>query len=193
MKLGARWVIQSVVLGAFVVLAAPGCGSDEEEEDTGEQKTGIACAKNKDCGPLGWCMTAETVKDVSDGTIVVEPEDIPDGYCSQLSCRKGEGENVCGTGGYCFDLRQYLPDNPIGLCGQTCQSDSDCRTGFVCHDGALTYQGVEVFKPLPFKACLPPVLLCLLDIAQPECPDVVPPIDAGAPPDDGGSSNPDAG
>lgn len=171
---------------ALAGVVAPACGGDEETGDSGEQITGTPCTKNAQCGPLGWCMTNESVEEVSEGDIVVN---IPGGYCSQLNCRKGYGEEVCGENSYCFDLKQYLPDNPIGLCGKICSSEADCRDGYLCHDGSLTTDGQVIFKPLPHKACLPPALLCLLDIANPDCPDAAPVFDAGGGKDAGADAS----
>ncbi len=182
------WVGRGIVLTSAMALGmASGCGSSSGNSgESEEQLTGTPCTGNAACGPVGWCMTADSVEEVSEGDILVT---VPDGYCSKLNCRKGLGENECGTGGYCFDLRQYLPDNPIGLCGLVCESEADCRDGYICHDGSLDLDGRVIFEPLPFKSCLPPGLLCLLDIANPDCPDAAPPLDALAPVDGGADAS----
>jgi hypothetical protein len=133
--------------------------------------TGDPCTVATECFGAT-CLTTEFVNDLG----LAPGSEVPGGYCSKLACTKGGGEEECGPGGFCFDLGQY--GIPTGVCGRVCETDADCgRTGYFCTDGDS-----PTYEPLPRKVCLPPDLICALDIPIAQCPE------AGAP-DSGGSDS----
>lgn len=179
----ARWLIPVIAVPLAIA-----CGSDDSEEDGsggssgsgGGQKrdTGSACTDGAQCFG-GLCLTNKTFAELTENDAEAE---IPGGYCSLLVCPKNQAEGACGPGGYCFDLEQFV-ETPLTACFDVCESDSDCRQseGYICTD----VSGSQ-WTPLPKKACLPPSLLCLLEVPQPSCPDVG--ADAGAGGSDAGTA-----
>jgi hypothetical protein len=167
------WILAAfgaAVVAALAFATAGGCSGDDGGGETGgngpggKKLSGDPCTDDTEClGEL--CLTTETLKSLTSGMASAE---IPGGYCTNITCQLNTpDEAVCGAGGFCFNLQQY--GQPIGFCGKICMADKDCRTGYICTDGAYAPKGYE---PLPHKVCMAPSLLCLIDIPQPECPDV---------------------
>jgi len=204
MKKNTAWfrVIIPVVFASLTAMVA--CGSDDSGGSGGSSgstgnklNSGSACTQNDQCYG-GLCLTDETFAELTENGAEAE---IPGGYCSKLVCKhKNEAEQDCGPGAFCFDLEQFV-ESPLTACFQTCESDTDCRNGegYICTDVSGT-----TWEPLPRKACLPPSLLCLLEVPQPSCPDVGPDGGAGGAAGSGGAggsagasgaagSRPDAG
>ncbi|OGQ86650.1 MAG: hypothetical protein A2289_25785 [Deltaproteobacteria bacterium RIFOXYA12_FULL_58_15] len=153
-----NWLGACCVAVLFAGVTA--CEEDKKEADK-TLPTGSPCDVSSECtgGDKAVCLDNASFRQ-----LVEEDVNIPDGYCSRLGCVTNKGDEECGEGAYCFDLQQYV-EQPLGACFKVCQSGTDCRPGYDCMDGA----GGE-FQPLPFKACLPPELTCLLSIPHPSCP-----------------------
>ena len=194
MKLSRNRIAFFLVIGASLSFINA-CSSDDtsdknEPTQNTTLKTGDPCTEQqKDQCFGGLCLTDHTFEQLTENHNQAE---IPNGYCSLLNCKPVNApEGQCGPGAYCFDLEQFV-DTPLTACFKECQTDDDCRKdeGYLCTD----FSGTQ-YEPLPRKACLPPSLLCLLDVATPQCPNAGPPKDAG-PSDDAGqpdASSDDAG
>jgi hypothetical protein len=77
------------------------------------------------CGPTvgDACTTASDCT----GKICINQDFTPGGYCS-LACDPGKDDS-CPTGSVC--VRNALSNN-VSACFHTCNTSSDCRTGYVC-------------------------------------------------------------
>ncbi len=158
----------AIGLGLLWVL---GCDSKEDEAAGGSvgagasgstlPGTGAPCEKSEECYTQ-FCITNESFKSLSDG----KEGNIPGGYCSRILCDiLIDPLEECGPSAECFDIQAYTDTN-MAVCLATCESASDCREGYECTDGSAA----EDVPPFPKKVCLPPDLLCLLDIPNAACP-----------------------
>ena len=157
----SAWILS--MAGVVSLLIASGCSDDKKAADaasTSGALVGAACVDNAGCAS-GYCITTDQFKTLTSG---MNNAEIPMGYCSRLSCLAQED---CGEGADCFNLAQYMLQ--LQICLKVCTADTDCRNGYVCTDGS----GPNL-PGQPKKSCLPPPLLCLLDIPHASCP-----LDAG--------------
>lgn len=97
-----------------------GCGTGEtcntqsgECEHDGPSLVGGACTGDVQCSNNGYCLTDQWVG-----------QSVPGGYCT-TRCTN----NACPNGAYC----QKFGGGRFGLCLDTCERNSDCRTGFACN------------------------------------------------------------
>jgi hypothetical protein len=175
----------------LAALGTWGCSSDSTDDSGTQQPTtgsgnpsGGVCKANTDCAGRQ-CLTDETFT-----VLAGKPAEIKGGYCSLFNCPRGEAEGICGKGGYCADLQQYL-ESSFSACMKTCTQNSDCRESDnqVCSDGSG-----NGFVPFPnnVKVCLPVGLLCLLEIPHPSCPPTDGGVKEGGASEGGADAQPEA-
>ena len=164
MRQRAWWLgLCAAAAAAVALLAGASCDDDDGDNGTGGSGqtylTGEPCTLNDECiGQI--CLTDESFEALTE-----DSAEIPDGYCSGFICNPNSADEAnCGPGAFCYDLEPYT-DAPFTACLRTCNTVADCRDGYEC-TGA---EGSDDYPPLPHKACLPPDLLCLLDLPHPSC------------------------
>jgi hypothetical protein len=150
--------ISILFLAGCAWVMAAGCSSSSsspaDASTSGAALIGDPCTTNADCAS-SYCVTSEQF-----GVLTKQKVDIPGGYCALLSCNT---KADCGAGADCYNLAQY--DLQLFICLKNCTSNSDCRQGYTCTNGS----GPNL-PGFPDKACLPPPLLCILDVPDPSCP-----------------------
>jgi hypothetical protein len=102
----------------------------------GSSAIGGACDTNGDCHPIAggaFCFTQ--------GDALALGLLAPGGYCTSETCDQASPSVTCGAGTICGALlgATGLPK----FCESACQSNSDCRTGYLCMSGGC------VFAPAP--------------------------------------------
>ena len=146
-----KWLALAVSLVAMPALMTTASCDDDGDDGTGggvvsdDLPTGDACTQNNQC-PGGLCLDDETFASLTEGNSTAN---IPGGYCSMLQCTVG-GTEQCGPDGFCYDLEAYV-ETPFSACFKTCDSEADCRDGYLCTDASQSPD----YPPLPEKACLP--------------------------------------
>ena len=143
----------------------------------------------------------------------------PGGYCTQLNCQA----NTCADEASCVLFNSALPgcgyDDRAGrfgsrvarsFCAAQCESNGDCRDGYVCADPtSYPWNAVILDGNQSKRSCLPVPLEGQdggapdggAPVCKPTAPNMspidasAPSIDGGAPPlfPDAGSTSPDAG
>lgn len=105
------------------------CGSCGNQCPSGEL-CDVSTCETAPPTPVGEPCTTDT--GCSDDLICISTElaeiNVPDGYCS-IFCGSSAD---CGVGAECVEF-DFGPD-PISLCGRSCQSMQDCRSGYTCRD-----------------------------------------------------------
>ena len=101
--LGPKKAYTTALFVASLVVAAPGCSSDDGVGRTGEL-VGGACELTDDCDER--CLN---------------DNDFPDGTCT-VSC---SNDDDCPSGTHCID-------EAGGVCLLACELPSDCRGGYTC-------------------------------------------------------------
>lgn len=110
---------RSVLLSALVCLQLAACGSGASSS-SGTSSVGGSCSSGPTCT----------------GGLCASSQDFPGGYCTQ-GCSLSDPSS-CPTGSVCIDDASGVPQDAgvSSICYQTCQSSSDCRSGYACLEKA---------------------------------------------------------
>lgn len=110
-----------------------GCTTDVECREAyrcAEFEDGLVCWPEMDAAAIG--DECEQAGDCVGGSCIDEAAaGWPGGYCVGFPCSSELQD--CPLGAVCID-EDNADGSPIGFCGDDCEADDDCRTGYGCRD-----------------------------------------------------------